>query len=361
MDELTLLRNTRRDFEPSEAALYRGRAALLERASASPTHVGPSGRPTRGRRFAIGGLSTLGAAALVAGLVLTDVVGLAGWRGGAGSAAAAVLHNASSATIDSVDPVLASDEFLRVRTKGVNISHGEAGGVAASFQISTDDTLYRPANPADDWVWERGPQSVFATFGTESARVAEAWREGFVDADSFEQGDLLRAPGGAFYGGATGAGFDDLDALPRDPYRLLNHIYRVTLGSGPSPDTEALVYIADRLRIGAVPADLRAAMYEAAAMIPGMEFVDGQATLDGRTGIAIGRIENAWSTRVEIIIDPETGTFLGDREVLLTERDGVPAGTPVRWSAVTATVVDAAPGGGTVCGKMSMNPETGQC
>ncbi|WP_404444511.1 CU044_5270 family protein [Microbacterium marinum] len=362
MDELTLLRNTRSETAPPEAALNRGRGALLATAAGyAQPHTSTPRRPKRARRFAISGLSTVGAAALVAGLVLTDVVGFAGWRGGADAAAAAVLDEASSAAIASIDPVVQPGQYLKVRTTGVHLSNGGNGDVVASYQYASDDTLYRPADPSDDWVWVRGPQSIAATFGPESEEIANEWWDGVSSSDTFEAGDLLRAPGGAFYGGSSGAGFADLDELPRDPYRLLNYIYRVTLGAGPSPDTEALVYMADRLRIGNVPADLRAAMYKAAAMIPGVTFVSDQATLQGRTGIAIGRVEEAWGTRVDIIIDPDTGTFIGDREVLLRDQDGIPAGTAVSWTTVTSSVVNEAPEGGSVCGKMTVNPETGEC
>lgn len=360
MDELTLLRRARSDAQPSPAALNRGRAALLERA-ASPATTAERPPHRARRRLAIGGLSTIGAAALAGALVMTDIVGLTGWRGSADPAAAAALSEASAAAIAATDPVLAPGQFLEVRTRAENIAHVDLGEGTTPFAISTDDTLYRPADPADDWVWVRGPQTVAQTFGAASAATAAEWTQMMTEENSFETGDLLRAPAGTFYGGAAGAGYDDLTALPRDPYRLLNYIYRATLGAGPSPDTEALVFIADRLRIGNVPADLRAAMYQAAAMIPGVEFLDDQVTLDGRTGVAIGREEQAWGSRVEIIVDPKTGTFIGEREILVKDQDGLPAGTVTRWSAVTTTITDSAPPGGTVCGKMTVNPETGQC
>ena len=357
MDELNLLRSARSDMPVPEAALNRGRAALLEHAgshASSRRDAVPRAKRRRGRRIAIGSLTTVGAAALATTLVFANVVGLAGWRGGADAAAAAVLEEASAAAITSVDPVLSAGQYLRVNTRGVHLASGGIDDVVASYQYLSDDTLYRPADPADDWVWVRGPQSVYATFGDESEKIADAWRRAVSESDSFESGDLLRAPGGAFYGGSARAGFDDLDTLPRDPYLLLNYIYRVTLGAGPSPDTEALVFMADRLRTGVVPADLRAAMYRAAAMIPGVEFVDGQATLDGRTGVAIGRVEGAWGTRMEIIIDPATGEFIGEREVAVRDLadEGLPAGTIVSWTALVTDVVDSAPAGGTPYGKM---------
>lgn len=359
MDELQLLRSARSDHEVPQGALDRGRAALLERADAEATGATPPAtvkRRRRTRRIAIGSLTTVGAAALATGLVFANVVGLAGWRGGAEAAAAAVLDEASAAAITSVDPVLQPGEYVRVRTRGVHLSSGQVGDTLASYQYLADDTLFRPADPADDWVWVRGPQSVYATFGPASEEIADAWRRAVEASDSFESGDLLRAPGGAFYGGSSLVDADDLDALPRNPYLLLNHIYRVTLGEGPSPDTEALVYLADRLRSGVVPADLRAAMYQAAAMIPGVEFVDGQATLDGRTGVAIGRVEDAWGTRVEIIIDPATGEFIGEREVFVRDAEEygaiLPTGTILSWTSVVTDVVDTAPAGGTPYGKM---------
>lgn len=362
MDELTLLRHTRDDIEPPRDALNRGRAALLERTGESKRpSVRTNASPRPGMKFAIGGLSALGAAALATGLVLTNVVGLAGWRGGADPAAAAVLDDAAASAIVTVDPVLKPGQYLEVRTSGVHLVDGQSGDITASFQYGSEDALYLPADTDEDWVWVRGPQKLVNTFGKDSEAVAEEWWQDVSSSASFETGDILRAPGGAFYGGSPGAGLDDVDALPRDPYRLLNYIYRVTLGTGPSPDTQALVYIADHLRIGAVPADLRAAMYQAAAMIPGVRFVDDQATLNGTTGVAIGRVENAWGTRFEIIIDPDTGAFIGNREVLLNDADGVPAGTAFEWSTVTTTIVGHAPDGGSVCGKMSTDRDTGKC
>lgn len=92
-----------------------------------------------------------------------------------------------------------------------------------------------------------------------------------------------------------------------------------------------------------VPADLRAALYKAAALIPGVTVTDEQATLDGRKGIAIGRVETASHRRQDIIIDPKTGLLIGEREVLTAPEGSMPAGTATTWTAIETTISGTAP------------------
>jgi hypothetical protein len=339
MDDLTLLRSIREPEAPSPDALAQGRSALMDSMIAKPV-------PRRSRRgIRLAGIGALGVGALVTALVLTNIVGFAGWRGGAEPAAAEVLHSAALAAIKSVDPRVGEGEFLLVATSAVYSATSQTATNTASYLFHIEDELYVPADRDDDWVWVRHPAETFQTFGPESEAAAGA----VGDIHPGAQGELLQAPAGAFYGGASGGSYGDLKSLPREPVQLLNYIYRVTLGAGNSADGEALVFIADRLRTGAVPADLRAAFFEAAAMIPGVTLTEGRATLDGRTGVAIGRDEGTID-RQEIIIDPDTGLFIGERRVTLMALNEIPAGTVVAWSAVTTSVADSAPEGGTVNG-----------
>ncbi len=124
---------------------------------------------------------------------------------------------------------------------------------------------------------------------------------------------------------------------------LLDDIYKKTVGMGQSVDGEALVFIADLLRTGVVPGELRAALYKAAALIPGVTVTDQQATLDGRKGVAIGRIEDFSHVRHDIIIDPNSGQPIGERQVLTEPSGSMPAGTAITWTAVEASVSDTAP------------------
>ena len=143
----------------------------------------------------------------------------------------------------------------------------------------------------------------------------------------------------------------DYDALPRDPRQLLDKIYELNEDSGQSRDGQALEWITTALRRGTAPAEFRAALYKAAAEIPGVEITEDQATLNGKTGIAIGRLETASNTLYDIIIDPETGQFIGEREVTVDGYAGMPAGTTTGWTTVTTTVVSSAPADVATCGE----------
>ncbi|HEY4226678.1 MAG TPA: CU044_5270 family protein [Pseudolysinimonas sp.] len=352
MDELTLLRKVREDVaEPSVTALNVGRAALLD--AAAPTMAKPATRHRVLRRAGWTTLAVVVAGGVAAILVFTNVVGLAGWRGSADPAAADTLAQAAAATIATADPVVASGQYLEVSTLAVYASISDT----STYLEHQDGQMYIPADRHDEWVWVRDAETVAKTFGPASEKQAAE------DAQQPGAPDIIRAADGAFYNGEP---MDwGLTALPRDPRQLLNYIYRTTAGQGTSPDGEALAFIADTLRTGVVPADLRAALYKALAGIPGVSISDRDATLDGRTGVAFGRNEGN-GLRQEIIIDPSTGLLIGEREVVLRDGilPGVPAGESMGWTAVTTTVVDAAPAGGTLCGS-GMHPVgsagSGQC
>ncbi|HEX4442278.1 MAG TPA: CU044_5270 family protein [Galbitalea sp.] len=348
MDELTLLRKVRDDVEePTSDALDAGSNALQQWMVSHP-----SARKTRTHRARrVAGWTVLGTVAaigIVVALVATNILGLAGWRGGASAAAADTLGDAALAAVNNSDPTVGPGQYLRVATDAVDsvTTDGSRPGSFVGYLTEETSQVYVPANLRDNWVWFQEAAKPYKTFGAESAAAAAKNYRNILSGP--EHGvEKLRAPGGRFYSAPPTVSPAALATLPRDPYQLLNYIYRVNGTSGSSPDQEALVYIADTLRSGLVPAGLRAAMYRAAAMIPGVSVIASEATLDGRTGVAIGRTEPSDHLRQEIIIDPSTGLLIGERMVTLVAQSGLPAGTALEWTAVTTSVVDSAPAGGT--------------
>lgn len=360
MDELSLLSRIRSEVdEPERAALDRGRAALLERAG---LEAGIAGEGVGGtipdaaaavakRRHPVRwvGLGTLGAGLLTVALVATNVLGFAGWRGGAEPAAADALRAAALAAVENSDPVVAPGQYLLVETDAVygTTVFTEARDYVGYLTMNREK-LYVPADRADDWVWVRSFREPYESFNAEGAALAQKNYDDEV-AEAGGVPELLRAPDAQFYGNST---VPDFDALPRDPQQLLNYIYKVTAGGGRSADGAALGWIADTLRTGVAPADVRAALYEAAAGIPGVEITEQVANLEGSTGISIGRVESADNSRQDLIIDTQTGALIGEREVALTDEGwGFPAGTTTSFTAVRTSVVDSAPNGGTQNGQ----------
>ncbi|MFJ9522594.1 CU044_5270 family protein [Kitasatospora sp. NPDC101801] len=128
--------------------------------------------------------------------------------------------------------------------------------------------------------------------------------------------------------------YDYLRTLPTDPQELLRKIYAETKGAGHGPDQEAFVTIGDLIREQAVPGKLAAALYQAAARIPGVVLLDSATDAAGRTGIAIARTDTTGGTRDEIIFDRTSYALLGERRVQVTEAEGIKPGTVIANTAV---------------------------
>jgi hypothetical protein len=105
-----------------------------------------------------------------------------------------------------------------------------------------------------------------------------------------------------------------LQSLPRDPRTLLNLIYAGTRGEGQAqgPDGEAFITIGDMIRETIVPPRTAAALYRAAALIPGVTLIGHVTNAMGQPGIAIAL--TADQTRYEWIFDPVTLQFIGERD-----------------------------------------------
>lgn len=354
MDELHLLRATRNTTGTvPPAVLAAGREKLMQRAADELREPVPVQHPRRPWRRTV--LAASAAAALIAALVAVDVVG-SGERPGAAAEAAEVLNGAAAATITSSDPVLAPGQYLLIDTKAV-YSYGkytEAGDFA--WLVSQDSQLYVPADRSGEWVWNQEPSEPVQFFDDASRREAERMAAeemvpGRVVAGLPIQEQPLRAQGGRFYEDTPRLTLNArpmeevIATAPRDPEKLLEVVYdyQRNKGRGDTPYEEAFGTISDTLSTGVIPADLRAALYQAAALIPGVTVTDREATLDGRTGISLGMKTAGYNARQELIIDPATGQVIGEREVLLEESGGIPAGTATTWTAVTTSVVDSAP------------------
>ncbi|MGW3487033.1 CU044_5270 family protein [Streptomyces sp. NPDC001054] len=115
------------------------------------------------------------------------------------------------------------------------------------------------------------------------------------------------------------AAYDALVTLPKDPDALLRRIYKMSEGQDNGPDQAAFSMIGDLISESYPPAGLEAALYQAAAKIPGVVTVDDAVDAAGRHGIAVARLDEVTGARDEWIFDRKTLTFLGERSVQVKE------------------------------------------
>lgn len=133
------------------------------------------------------------------------------------------------------------------------------------------------------------------------------------------------------------------EPLPRDPRRLLDRL-RANDNPAKQPADEFLFdQLAAILQRDGVTAAERASAYRALALVPGIGVAASTVTPDGTTGTAFAFAAAGFDSTEEIVIDPGSGRYLGERLVLNRADGAIPAGTLLESTAVTTEVVGEAP------------------
>lgn len=288
---------------------------------------------------------------VVAGVLVGQEL-LPGTAAPTASAASLTLRQAADATIHEHDPVLRPGQFRYIRadawvTNGIQLI--DSPGYLA----------YQTENITEEWVPADQTQNWMQRFTPTGKRVWVVGTQQLADAVGLHGLDLGPrqdvAPCGDFYppsGTAPScadmarmAGWQVptpawLATLPTDAHAMLDRL-RADAPRNGRGDAELVVYVADALRSGLVPASVRAVLYQALALLPDLTITQRVANLAGRTGVAMGINDQETPTRQEIIIDPHTGQYIGERTIQIKADQSGPAGSVSEYSSVTTTVVDA--------------------
>ncbi|WP_326567701.1 CU044_5270 family protein [Amycolatopsis rhabdoformis] len=247
-------------------------------------------------------------------------------------------------------------EFLYVEYREASLgSASTRTGQLLTAVFDTESQVWIPADRAQEWLKRttpHGPQRWLVG----SAELARTEGDGgLLDPTTLAPSEV-RAPCGDFPGwngevsahlveGDCSADSGDwghvtpqfLTGLPTDPQRLYA---RMLADAGNRPE-EVVSLAATVLRSGQADRELRTALLRALMLVPGLAVTDGEANLDGRVGVGLGSVQG--EVRAEIVVDPATGRYLGDRDVLLKPGigmwQGIPAGTVISSSAVETAVV----------------------
>ncbi|MGW4995899.1 CU044_5270 family protein [Streptomyces mirabilis] len=228
--------------------------------------------------------------------------------------ASTVEHIAAAATAGkTLEPGPGQYIYIKSEVSYLSVSHTDADDSKAMVQPLHIREVWNSPDGKQGWLDEPGYQP-----------------KGGITLDTDAESSL------------SGASYDYLKTLPTDPDALLEKIYKETEGQGNSPDQEAFATVGDLLDEELVPAKLSAALYRAAAKIPGVMVVKHAKDAAGREGIALAHVDQKGGDRTEWIFDPKTYAYLGSRAVQVRQADGIRPGTVINRTAVLErTVVDA--------------------
>jgi hypothetical protein len=135
-----------------------------------------------------------------------------------------------------------------------------------------------------------------------------------------------------------------LQSLPTNPRRLLDLIEQHTPADSPDKRTGTFLVIEQLLSTTILPPQTAAALYRAAALIPGMTIIPDVTDALGRHGIGVSIHEDVYKTDEEVwIFSKKTFQFLGERSRAVVPGDKKLTYTSV--SAVVARGVANSPGG----------------
>ncbi|MFD5825289.1 CU044_5270 family protein [Lentzea sp. NPDC060358] len=354
-----------RDDRESTRSLRDVRAKVLEAASGNVV-------PMRRRRFMPVAVAAAAVAVVAAGVVVVQANDAAPQAPPAAApASSAAAPTSQERTVSKMTLVSAKDALTgaasRIKTTDQPVPPGkyrlitETGtyGRGVSFGSSVDDPqplrggtwllpqttkTWIPSDVTGEWVNRRAVTGEPKWLGGNVSQQEAAYSPSDTDTgerrgacgDFFPKsspkkvcGDPADWDSPAFYA-----------ALPREPKALYGWLSTATSAKGSTP--QAMFGTATEiLRAGLMPADLRAEWYRAIAKIDGVVLSEGAVTIDGRTGTGITLADKL--QRTELVIDQETGDFIGQRTLVGPETDEtwLPEGTVTMSVAITSTVVDS--------------------
>jgi hypothetical protein len=326
MSELDLVRAIAPDVSrPSADAWAAARAALL-------AHMDEETRPSRRRwtRWLVAAGVAVGAIALA-----TAVVGLPTLRGEetASAASVALRQAAEVASEQPLPPPLQPGQFAYTKSVNAYLATTVETNSASAYSVLVPHVREIWLAPdGTGWLRERSGEPAFL-----SARDRERWiaagRPSVGDETTELQIENDDAPGAPMVS----------LTLPSDPDALYDDLEGKAAGHGSGLHEEMFTLVGDALReTSATPAQ-RAALYEVAARIPGVELVGPVRDRAGRAGIAVAMRDEANRIRHTLIFDPETSALLGEEDIVLAGNAlDYPEGTVIGFATyLESAVVDA--------------------
>lgn len=329
MNEVELLQQLRAGLPAarpeSRAAARAGLLARIEHSSgpARLRTTPPWRRPSP--KLAVAGLA-------LAALLIALPIGILGGSGKVQPALGQALHRVAAVAAAQEPLAPGPGQYLFTRSKSAYL---QASGHAWSVLV-----------PKQREIWSSFDDSRRGRVRQVTGKprfVSAAQRAGWVAAGS----PPLPRVGGVEDSAISGGGFVDASELPTDSAQLreLIEAREIPRVEGPPGEAETFTLIGDMLRETYLPADIRAAIYELTAELPGVELLGEVRDPAGRPGTGIAFTDRKDGIRHELIFDPATSALLGERDSIV--RSGAygleaPPGTAVGYAAyLESKVVDS--------------------
>jgi hypothetical protein len=297
-------------FSPEARARARALAALRS------TDAAPAKRGGRAWRLA----------AAAAAVVATGVSAAFLTGGPAPQASAAAVQSLQQASTVVGDVHVGPGQYYYTARHDWDLGAAQTRtGKHLDAMVENVDEVWIPANRSDEWL-QRSGHTGRHTWIVGSDELVKAEGDGGL----FEPAKLTEARGrcGDWGGRQTpelGGSPDDgkpcdqrigdfyqptprfIAQLPTDPAKLYDRLLAAALGDKSTVLKEA----AGVLMSADADHGVRSTVYKALMSMSGLDVTDNAANLDGQRGVALGVSDG--TLRQEIVIDPGTGRFIGDR------------------------------------------------
>ena len=284
---------------PGLVRRLRLRAAATLRAVRSAPGYQPSATPVVRRRRTVVFIAAAMAAGLAAGLtLLPGNTSLSGNTSGTSSAAVQLLAKIADAAAAQPDPLVRDSQFVYLKTWGAGSNCTGRSSTGSAHAAVPGDCV--PGKPDEVQFWY--PVSSLCATGAflkDGTMTKFSFKAASVDPGQFSCRGNMNYPTYRF-----------LQTLPTDPHALLRLIQQTD--GHPSEYWWAFSTIGTLLYSGSPPS-VAAALYRAAALIPGVTVVPDATDTIGRPGVAVSFTSQG--IQAEWIFSKQTLQYLGAREI----------------------------------------------
>ncbi len=312
MSDLELLRSLALDpVAPDDWARAEARGRLLGRARRSPQRAGA-------RRLRV----LAPAAVLAASLVVVAGAGVIG-GGDETASAAPVLRQAAAVARARDVPTAGPGEFVYTRSETAY----------TSTWVLRPDLSFTVLVPRvrETWLGAKGGRLVERS-GTPRF-LSERDRRAWIEAGRPSLAEPART--------TTLAAAQPL-ALPADADQLYERLENEARGHSEGTHAQMFTLVGDALRETNASASQRAALYEVAARLPGVELVGEVTDPAGRPGLAVAYTTEQDELRHMLVFDPDTSVLLAEEQISTGGR--YPAGTRLGYALYLDQGVVGSPG-----------------